>query len=111
LGTGRIRWQEITDEMKISGLQSYLRKAYRRSSSATFPGLFREAQLVPCGKGSAEISETNDSRTKRQAKSTVVISFMEASLSFYHDLIDLLDVGSIKMLTTSNPTQVPLAPF
>jgi hypothetical protein len=42
----------------------------------------RDAQLVPPGIGSAEISETNDIRTKRLAKSAVTISFIEASLSF-----------------------------
>jgi hypothetical protein len=47
-----------------------------------FPGLLRDTQLVPPGKGSAEISETNDMRTKRLAKSAVVISFIEAPLSF-----------------------------
>jgi hypothetical protein len=66
-----------------SGLQSYLRKAYRNSSSETFPELLSDAHLVPCGIGigSAEISETNVIRTKRLAKSAVVISFIEASLT------------------------------
>ena len=62
-----------------SGLQPYLRKAYRNSSSETFPELLSDAHLVPCGIGSAEISETNVIRTKRLAKSAVVIFFIEAS--------------------------------
>ena len=81
-----------------SGLQPYLRKAYRNSSSETFPELLSDAHLGPSGLGSAEISETNVIRTKRLAKSAVVISFIEASLSF-PVYIDLLDVGATERLT------------
>lgn len=54
---------------------------------------------MPFDIGSAEISETNVIRTKRLAKSAVVISFIEASLSF-PVYIDLLDVGATERLTT-----------
>jgi hypothetical protein len=80
------------------GLQPYLRKAYRNSSSETFPELLSDTHLVPSGIGSAEISETNVIRTKRLAKSAVVISFIEASFSF-PVYIDLLDVGATERLT------------
>jgi hypothetical protein len=80
-----------------SGLQPYLRKAYRNSSSETFPELFSDPHFVPSGIGSAEISETNVIRTKRLAKSGVIISFIEASLSFLV-YIDLLDVGATERL-------------
>ena len=81
-----------------SGLQPYFRKAYRNSSSETFPELLSDTHLVPFGIGSAEISETNVIRTKRLAKSAVVISFIEASFSF-PVYIDLLDVGATERLT------------
>lgn len=81
-----------------SGLQPYLRKAYRNSSSETFHELLSDAHLVPSGKESAEISETNVIRTKRLPKSAVIISFIEASLSF-PVYIDLLDVGATERLT------------
>jgi hypothetical protein len=58
----------------------------------------RDTHLVPSGIGSAEISEINVISTKRLARSAVVISFIEASLSF-PAYIDLLDVGSTKRLT------------
>jgi hypothetical protein len=69
-----------------SGLQPYLRKAYRNSSSETFPELLSDAHLVPPGIGSAEISETNVIRTKRLPISAVIISVIEASLSFRYIL-------------------------
>jgi len=47
-----------------------------------FPGLLSEAHRVPLGRGSAEINEASNIRTKRLARSAVVISFIEASLSF-----------------------------
>ena len=43
--------------------------------------------------GSAEISDTNDSKTKRLAKSAVVISFIIEALLGFPVYIDLLDVG------------------
>jgi len=86
-----------------SGLQPYLRKAYRNSSSGTFPELLTDTHLVPSGIGSAEISETNVIRTKRLAKSAVVISFIEASLCF-PVYIDLLDVSATERLTALDLT-------
>jgi hypothetical protein len=62
-----------------------------------------DAHLVPPGIGSAEINETNVMRTKRLAKSAVVISFIEASLSF-PVYIDLLDVGGTERLTALDLT-------
>ena len=58
---------------------------------------------MPSGIGSAEINETNVMRTKRLAKSAVVISFIEASLSF-PIYIDLLDVGGTERLTALDLT-------
>lgn len=58
---------------------------------------------MPSGIGSAEINETNVMRTKRLAKSAVVISFIEASLSF-PVYIDLLDVGGTERLTALDLT-------
>lgn len=72
----------VSDRGDNSRLQAYLRKAYRNSSSETFPERLSDAHRVPSGIGSAEINETNVMRTKRLAKSAVVISFIEASLSF-----------------------------
>jgi hypothetical protein len=68
---------------------------------------------VPSGIGSAEINETNVMRTKRLAKSAVVISFIEASLSF-PVYIDLLDVGGTERLTaldlTGSRTPITVGP-
>jgi len=82
------------------GLQLYLRKAYRNSSSEKFPELLSDVHLVASGTGSAEIRETNVISTKRLASSAVVTSFIEAS-SAPLAYINLLDVGSTKRLTAS----------
>jgi hypothetical protein len=44
-------------------------------------GLLKVAPLILPGTGSAEINESNVTRTKRLAKSAVVISSIEASLA------------------------------
>jgi hypothetical protein len=60
-------------------------------------GLLKVAPLILPGTGSAEINESNVTRTKRLAKSAVVISSIEASFSF-QIYTDLLDVGFAKRL-------------
>ena len=80
-----MRVQVISDDSK-----SYFRKAYLSSSSEMFAEPLRD---VSPDIGSAEISDTNDSKTKRLAKSAVVISFIIEALLGFPVYIDLLDVG------------------
>jgi hypothetical protein len=62
-----------------AGVNLYLCKAYRSSSSAAFHGVLSDAQRAPPGIGSAEINETSDIRTNKLAKIAVATSFIEAS--------------------------------
>jgi hypothetical protein len=63
-----------------------------------FPGPLNDAQLPDTG--SAAIREANDNKTKRVARSAVVMSFIERKLLLaFQACTDLLDVVSIKRLT------------